>query len=67
MFPHVHGTFDSPLMYTILFKMEISLKLKEKEIIPKVNNIVLYLLAKLKPLEQKEHFSQKEQNGLGGI
>ena len=28
---------------------------------------VMYLLAKLKPSEQKEHFSLKEQNGLGGI
>ena len=27
--------------------------------------IVMYLLAKLKPFEQKEHFSLKEQNGLG--
>ena len=26
--------------------------------------IVVYLLAKLKPFEQKEHFSLKEQNGL---
>ena len=25
----------------------------------------MYLLAKLKPFEQKEHFSLKEQNGLG--
>ena len=25
----------------------------------------MYLLNKLKPFEQKEHFSQKEQNGLG--
>ena len=25
---------------------------------------VVYLLAKLKPFEQKEHFSLKEQNGL---
>ena len=25
----------------------------------------MYLLDKLKPFEQKEHFSQKEQNGLG--
>ena len=39
---------------------------------PPVPNIlrafgVMYLLAKLKPFEQKEHFSLKEQNGLGGI
>ena len=27
--------------------------------------IVRYLFAKLKPFEQKEHFSLKEQNGLG--
>ena len=27
----------------------------------------MYLLAKLKPFEQKEHFSLKEQNVLGGI
>ena len=27
--------------------------------------IVMYLLAKLKPFEQKEHFSPIEQNGLG--
>ena len=33
------GAFDSPLMYRILFNMEISLKLKKKEIIQKVNNI----------------------------
>ena len=26
---------------------------------------VMYLLDKLKPFEQKEHFSLKEQNGLG--
>ena len=25
----------------------------------------MYLFAKLKPFEQKEHFSPKEQNGLG--
>ena len=25
----------------------------------------MYLLDKLKPFEQKEHFSLKEQNGLG--
>ena len=25
----------------------------------------MYLLAKLKPFEQKEHFSPKERNGLG--
>ena len=25
----------------------------------------MYLFAKLKPFEQKEHFSLKEQNGLG--
>ena len=25
----------------------------------------MYLLVKLKPFEQKEHFSLKEQNGLG--
>ena len=31
------------------------------------NGDVMYLLAKLKPSEQKEHFSQKEQNELGGI
>ena len=28
------------------------------------NGDVVYLLAKLKPFEQKEHFSLKEQNGL---
>ena len=28
------------------------------------NGDVMYLLDKLKPFEQKEHFSQKEQNGL---
>ena len=32
-----------------------------------VISVVMYLLAKLKPSEQKEHFSQEEQNGLGGI
>ena len=29
------------------------------------NRDVMYLLYKLKPFEQKEHFSLKEQNGLG--
>ena len=39
MFPHVCDTFHSPLMYRILFNMEMSLKLKKTEIIKKVNNI----------------------------
>ena len=30
-----------------------------------MDNHVMYLLDKLKPFEQKEHLSLKEQNGLG--
>ena len=37
MFPHVHDTFDSPPVYRILVNKEISVKLKKKEIIQKVN------------------------------
>ena len=56
-----------------------SLQLASFWILPQVNNVaahrinlildqtqcVMYLFAKLKPFEQKEHFSLKEQNGLG--
>ena len=38
-----------------------------REVQRSFNFNVMYLLAKLKPFEQKEHFSLKEQNWLGGI